>query len=87
MGCASSKTTIDAAIAQAKSDHAELRARIERAPPKKASELERILGLKEALLPEFQLLEERKVPFVIPDSDGTFQYTYSNVTVFGRRTC
>ena len=44
-------------------------------------------GLKEALLPEFQLLDERKVPFVIPDSDGTYQYTYSNVTVFGRRNC
>ena len=44
-------------------------------------------GLKEALLPEFRLLDERKVPFVIPDSDGTYQYTYSNVTVFGRRNC
>ena len=52
MGCASGKplTTIDAAIAQAKAEHAELRARIERAPSEEASELERILGLKEALL-------------------------------------
>ena len=40
-------------------------------------------GLKEALLPELELLEERKIPFVIPDADGTFQYTYSNCTVFG----
>ena len=24
-----------------------------------------------------------QVPFVIPDADGTFQYTYSNCTVFG----
>ena len=42
-------------------------------------------GLKEALLPEFTLLEERRVPFVIPDTDGTYQYTYSNCTIFGRR--
>ena len=41
-------------------------------------------GLKEALLPDFQLLEERKVPFVIPNPEGTFQYTYSNCTVYGR---
>ena len=40
-------------------------------------------GLKEALLPDLVLLEERKIPFVIPDADGTFQYTYSNCTVFG----
>jgi len=40
-------------------------------------------GLKEALMPKLVLLEERKVPFVIPDADGTFQYTYSNCTVFG----
>ena len=24
-----------------------------------------------------------QIPFVIPDADGTFQYTYSNCTVFG----
>ena len=24
-----------------------------------------------------------QVPFIIPDADGTFQYTYSNCTVFG----
>ena len=42
-------------------------------------------GLKEALLPEFELLEEKKVPFVIPDPDGTYQYTYSNCTIFGKR--
>ena len=41
-------------------------------------------GLKEALLPNFVLLEEKKVPFVIPDADGTYQYTYSNCTIFGR---
>jgi len=40
-------------------------------------------GLKEVLSPELSLLEERKIPFVIPDKDGTFQYTYSNCTVFG----
>jgi len=40
-------------------------------------------GLKEQMAPEYVLLEERKVPFVIPDKDGTYQYTYSNVTVFG----
>ena len=40
-------------------------------------------GLKEALLPELVLLEERRIPFVIPDADGTYQYTYSNCTVFG----
>ena len=43
MGCASSSP--EKALPPA-----ELRARIERAPPKKAEELERILGLKEALL-------------------------------------
>ena len=42
-------------------------------------------GLKEALLPDFVLLEERKVPFVIPNPEGTFQYTYSNCTVYGRK--
>jgi len=40
-------------------------------------------GLKEALMPDLVLLEEKKVPFVIPDADGTFQYTYSNCTIFG----
>jgi len=40
-------------------------------------------GLKEALIPNLVLLEEKKVPFVIPDADGTFQYTYSNCTIFG----
>lgn len=40
-------------------------------------------GLREMLSPELVLLEERKVPFVIPDADGTYQYTYSNCTVFG----
>jgi len=40
-------------------------------------------GLKEALMPNLVLLEERKIPFVIPDADGTFQYTYSNCTIFG----
>jgi len=40
-------------------------------------------GLKEALMPTLVLLEEKKVPFVIPDADGTFQYTYSNCTIFG----
>ena len=41
-------------------------------------------GLKEALGPELVLLQESRVPFVIPDPDGTFQYTYSNCTVFGQ---
>jgi len=41
-------------------------------------------GLREVLMPELELLQELKVPFVIPDADGTFQYTYSNVTVFGQ---
>jgi len=40
-------------------------------------------GLKEAMMPELVLLKELRVPFVIPDADGTFQYTYSNCTVFG----
>lgn len=40
-------------------------------------------GLRAALAPDLILLEEVKVPFVIPDADGTFQYTYSNCTVFG----
>jgi len=43
-------------------------------------------GLKASLGPELVLLEEMKVPFVIPDADGTFQYTYSNCTVFGAPT-
>ena len=42
-------------------------------------------GLCELLGPELTLLESLRVPFVIPDSDGTFQYTYSNATIFGRR--
>ena len=41
-------------------------------------------GLRELLQPELCLLEEVKVPFVIPDEDGTYQYTYSNCTVFGQ---
>ena len=41
-------------------------------------------GLREVLMPELELLQELKVPFVIPDADGTFQYTYSNVTIFGQ---
>ena len=41
-------------------------------------------GLSHLLQPELQLLEEVKVPFVIPDEDGTYQYTYSNCTVFGK---
>ena len=43
-------------------------------------------GLKEALMPNLVLLEEKKIPFVIPDADGTFQYTYSNCTIFGDST-
>ena len=42
-------------------------------------------GLQGLLGPELKLLEVTKVPFVIPDSDGTFQYTYSNCTIFGRK--
>ena len=41
-------------------------------------------GLVDLLKPELTLLEEKKVPFVIPDPDGTFQYTYSNCTIFGK---
>ena len=40
-------------------------------------------GLQELLQPELFLLEVHRVPFVIPDADGTFQYTYSNCTIFG----
>ena len=40
-------------------------------------------GLEKLLGPEMKLLETQKIPFVIPDSDGTFQYTYSNCTIFG----
>jgi len=43
-------------------------------------------GLRACMLPELVLLEELKVPFVIPDPDGSYQYTYSNVTVFGTHT-
>ena len=42
-------------------------------------------GLKELLQPELSLLEVHRIPFVIPDADGTFQYTYSNCTVFGSK--
>ena len=42
-------------------------------------------GLQDLLGPQLELLETVRVPFVIPDSDGTFQYTYSNATIFGRR--
>ena len=42
-------------------------------------------GLQDLLEPQLELLETVRVPFVIPDSDGTFQYTYSNATIFGRR--
>lgn len=42
-------------------------------------------GLKEALSPEFELLEPpTDIPFVIPDPDNSYQYTLSNATVFGR---
>ena len=40
-------------------------------------------GLQELLKPELHLLEVHRIPFVIPDADGTFQYTYSNCTIFG----
>ena len=43
-------------------------------------------GLVDLLAPDLVLLEEQKVPFVIPDPDGTFQYTYSNCTIFGRKS-
>ena len=42
-------------------------------------------GLVDLLGPDLVLLEQLRVPFVIPDPDGTFQYTYSNCTVFGRK--
>nr|XP_012557475.2 uncharacterized protein LOC100215679 [Hydra vulgaris]XP_047133732.1 uncharacterized protein LOC100215679 [Hydra vulgaris]XP_047133733.1 uncharacterized protein LOC100215679 [Hydra vulgaris]XP_047133734.1 uncharacterized protein LOC100215679 [Hydra vulgaris] len=40
-------------------------------------------GLKEILSPELALYETISIPFVIPDADGTYQYTYSNCTIFG----
>ncbi|XP_065663047.1 uncharacterized protein LOC136085651 [Hydra vulgaris] len=40
-------------------------------------------GLKEILSPELELYETIRIPFVIPDPDGTYQYTYSNCTIFG----
>jgi formylglycine-generating enzyme required for sulfatase activity/2-polyprenyl-3-methyl-5-hydroxy-6-metoxy-1,4-benzoquinol methylase len=39
-------------------------------------------GLKALYGPEFELVHQQKIPFVIPDPDGTFQYTLSNCTVF-----
>ena len=51
---------------------------------KEDKEMFTVDGLKELLSPELVLLDEQRVPFVIPDPDGTFQYTYSNCTVFGR---
>ena len=42
-------------------------------------------GLCDIMLPELHLLEQIKVPFMIPDEDGTFQYTYSNCTIFGAK--
>jgi hypothetical protein len=42
-------------------------------------------GLKDLLQPELSLLEVHRIPFVIPDDDGTFQYTYSNCTIFGAK--
>lgn len=41
-------------------------------------------GLKEALGPEFEFIKATDIPFVIPDSDGSFQYTLSNTSVFRR---
>ena len=41
-------------------------------------------GLQDLLGPDLTLLQVIRVPFVIPDPDGTFQYTYSNVTIFGK---
>ena len=45
-------------------------------------EVSTVRGLQKLLEPELCLLKEVKVPFVIPDADGTFQYTYSNCTIF-----
>ena len=39
-------------------------------------------GLKDLMQPEFSLVHHQKIVFSIPDSDGTFQYTASNCTVF-----
>jgi hypothetical protein len=42
-------------------------------------------GLKDLLQPELELLDVQRIPFVIPDADGTYQYTYSNCTIFGSK--
>jgi len=41
-------------------------------------------GLKDLMAPEFTMVQQRKIVFSIPDSDGTFQYTASNCTVFAK---
>lgn len=40
-------------------------------------------GLRDTMLPDFRLLEVTKVPFMIPDEDGTFQFTYSQCSIYG----
>ncbi|XP_065674423.1 uncharacterized protein LOC124819331 isoform X2 [Hydra vulgaris] len=40
-------------------------------------------GIKDILSPELILLEVLCIPFVIPDADGTYQYTHSICTIFG----
>lgn len=42
-------------------------------------------GLQELLNPELQLLETHRVPFVILDADGTYQYSHSICTIFGTK--
>jgi SAM-dependent methyltransferase len=42
-------------------------------------------GLCDLMAPEFELKQVRKIIFSIPDSDGTYQYTASNCTVFARK--
>ena len=39
-------------------------------------------GLKDLMQPQFSLVHHQKIVFSIPDSDGTYQYTASNCTVF-----
>eukprot|EP00092_Neocalanus_flemingeri_P038322 GFUD01041721.1.p1 GENE.GFUD01041721.1~~GFUD01041721.1.p1 ORF type:complete len:489 (+),score=124.43 GFUD01041721.1:77-1543(+) len=52
---------------------------------KEGKQMFTVEGLKDQLCPELVLLDEQRVPFVIPDPDGTFQYTYSNCTIFGKK--
>mmetsp|Transcript_8532 Transcript_8532/g.20638 ORF Transcript_8532/g.20638 Transcript_8532/m.20638 type:complete len:1930 (-) Transcript_8532:626-6415(-) len=41
-------------------------------------------ALKEMHRERFEFVESRKIPFVIPDTDGSFQFTFSNAVAFRR---